>query len=128
MLEAFTLAKKPEEIAWSEFEHDLGRLVVRGEEFGSKRLRDVVNCSRADPYGTVYATGTLSQVAEEMVAQRLHRVAVLTDKHFLSSIVTISDIVLFLAQHVGEWTPVLRTMQAQELTGEPAFALIPTRD
>ena len=123
MLQAFTLAKRPEEIAWSEFEHDLSKLTVRGEHFGSKRLRDVVNASRTDPYGAVYETGTLAQVAEEMVAAKLHRVAVLTEKHFLHSIVTLSDIVLFLAEHVLDWTPVLRTMQAQELIGKQSVCV-----
>ncbi len=118
MLESFTLAKKPEEIAWSEFEHDLTKLSVRGVSFATKKLREVVNASRADPYATVYETGTLAQVAEEMVAGKLHRVAVLTEKEFLHSIVSLSDIVLFLAEHVKEWSNTIGRIQAQELIGE----------
>ena len=38
MLESFSKAKKPEEIAWSEFEHDLLNLTVRGVSFATKRV------------------------------------------------------------------------------------------
>ncbi len=137
MLESFSKAKKPEEIAWSEFEHDLLNLTVRGVSFATKRVGEgdffvlfcfvffvlffvcfvclfsplpiffcfaVANASRNDPFGTCYENGTLAQVLEEMLAKKLHRIVVLSeDKHFLKSIVSLSDLILFLAEHSHEW-------------------------
>jgi hypothetical protein len=78
-------------------------LLFEGMNFGSARVGELVNASRNDPFGTCYESGTLEQVAEEMLAKKLHRIVVLTEKHFLHSIVSLSDILLFLAEHVLEW-------------------------
>lgn len=52
-----------------------------------------------------FTKGTLLQVIEEMVAKKLHRVVVLSeDKHFLKSIVSLSDLILFLAERSHDWS------------------------
>lgn len=103
MLEAFSKGRTREELNWAEFETDFQQISVRGMYFGTRLLSEVVNASGSDGWATVYASGTLGQLAEEMVAAKAHRVGVVSEKNVLHSVVSVSELVTFVATHASEW-------------------------
>ncbi len=57
----------------------------------------------ASSWDEVYEHGTLLQLAEEMSDRMLHRVAVMTEKDVLHSVISATDVLGFLAENHRLW-------------------------
>lgn len=55
-------------------------------------------------WGEVYDHGTLAQLAEEMVDRQLHRIAIMTEKNVLHSVISATDLIGFISEHHALWS------------------------
>ena len=75
--------EKKDEISVPDWETRPEQLIARGIEFAGLRVEQCINLSGANQTATVYANGTVAQLAEEMVRSKAHRVAIVNDKDVL---------------------------------------------
>jgi len=66
------------------------------EEEHHYTIAEIANESRRNPWFTVNSNSSLSEVMGFMVEKKIHRVAVLDDKHELKHVITLSDLVQFI--------------------------------
>jgi CBS domain-containing protein len=102
--------KTVEEVQWSSWCQDLGKLQVKGEELGDIKVEKLFSedsvYKAAAKWTPVSQKGTLSQLLE-LFAAGVHRVAVTSHMEgYVRNIVSQSDVLAYISKHqdlLGDW-------------------------
>jgi len=121
VLTVYSQAKEVEiggtKVNWLAWCTDVATVSKRGDLLDRKHLKDIVDRSRMDPWCPVTAFAPLSQLVE-VFARRVHRAPVMEGEGHtatLTSIITQSDVLAFLARNIEMLGEALQNKRIEEL-------------
>lgn len=94
-------AKQGEEVpvSWC---RNIETLKERGEQFAKQPITALIDKSRVDEYCPVSHHGTLAQLMEDVLSQNVHRVPVFDNNDKVYNILSQSDVIHFLYEHIRD--------------------------